>query len=733
MKKIIRMMTVTVFTALILAFASAALTAATPALYFSATEAAKNTDVTNLSALPSDAIAWNKTGSVYYLFLPSTADPGSLRLWFTADKITIDGKTVWNNTVTDVLAGRGDHNMTMNGSSYLLRVMQSDHIPAVFLSTSSGTMANIDASVDHSFEETGSLLLTEENGNIIYNGALSQVKGRGNATWDYPKKPYQIKLESKTDLLGMGKAKTWLLLANYYDKALIRNALAFDMADQIGLTDPVKYVYVDFYANHQYLGNYMLCEKVEVGTNRVDITDLEKATEKLNSAGLDTYSRGGDVNSNAAGSYKYYNIPNNPNDITGGYLLEFDYANRYLDEACGFVTNHGVPVVIKSPENASKAQVEYIRAYVQAAEDAIYSASGYNSDGKHYSEYIDVDSAVLHYLQEEWCKNPDGGFSSFYLYKDSDLSADNKIHFDQVWDFDTSFGNLTNQNFGMDGANKWWIKSVRWYKALFAHDEFVQQVETAYHDTVLPVSQELTAALPAYKDQLSASAAMNFLRWDRNAVITGDPGSSFADSIDYIAAFIAARETLFQEGFASLPFQDVYCSTWYYSDVKYAYQNGIMNGVAGDAFAPGVKLTRAMAVQILANLSGDDLASFTEMPFTDVNEDDWYFHAVAWGAEHGVALGLLDGSFNPNGNVTREQMAAFLYRFAGSNAVAADLSGFVDANAVSPYAVEAIGWAISRGYMNGISATELSPKGDATRAQAAAIFSRYYKDAMAVK
>lgn len=741
MKKTIRIMTVTVFAALFLAFASVAVTAATPTLYFSATTAAQQTSTQDLNALPADAIAWYKTGSIYYLFLPSTTDPGALRLWFNAEKITIDGKTIENNTVTDALAGKGDHNMTMNGSSYLLRVMQSDHIPAVFLSTSSGTMANIDASADHSFAESGSMLLTEEDGTIVYNGGLSQVKGRGNATWAYPKRPYQIKLDSKTNLFGMGKAKTWLLLANYYDKSLIRNALALDMAGQIGLKDPVQYVYVDVYANHQYLGNYMFCEKVEVGSNRVDITDLEKATEDLNSADLDTYSRGGDINSNAAGTYKYYNIPNNPIDITGGYLLEFDYAGRYLKEASGFVTKQNVPVVIKSPEYASKAQVEYIRSYVQAAEDAIYSPTGYNSSGKQYTEYIDVDSAVLHYLLEEWCKNPDAGFSSFYLYKDSDLSGDNKIHFDQVWDYDTSFGNLTELNFGMDGAEKWWAKSVRWFKALIAHDEFVEQVETAYRDTVLPVSQGITAALPNYKNELTASAAMNFLRWDRNAVVNGDTGSSFSGSVDYLAAFIAAREKLFEEGFAALPFQDVYYSTWYYSDVKFAYQHGIMSGVAGNAFAPDTKLTRAMAVQILANLSGDDLSSYTEMPFSDVKENDWYFQAVAWGAKQGIALGLDNGSFGPDVDVTREQMATFLYRYAGlqssveedASSSPVDLSRFVDSGAVSPYAREAVAWTVGHGYIKGVSLTELSPQGDAIRAQAAAIYSRYYKDVMSVK
>ncbi|HMM06867.1 MAG TPA: CotH kinase family protein [Clostridiales bacterium] len=741
MKKSIRIMAVTVFAALFLAFASAAVTAATPTLYFSATEAARQTSTTDLNALPADAIAWYKTGSIYYLFLPSSTDAGALRLWFNAEKITIDGKTVGNNTVTDALASKGDHNMTMNGSSYLLRVMQSDHIPAVFLTTSSGTMANIDASADHSFAETGSMLLTEEDGTVVYSGGLSQVKGRGNATWAYPKRPYQIKLDSKTNLFGMGKAKTWLLLANYYDKSLIRNALVLDMADQIGLKDPVQYVYVDVYANHQYLGNYMFCEKVEVGSNRVDIADLEKATEDLNSADLDTYSRGGDINSNAAGTYKYYNIPHNPSDITGGYLLEFDYAGRYLNEASGFVTNHNVPVVIKSPEYASKAQVEYIRSYVQAAEDAMYSVSGYNSAGKHYSEYIDVDSAVLHYLLEEWCKNPDGGFSSFYIYKDSDLSGDSKIHFDQVWDYDTSFGNLTNLNFGMDGADKWWAKSVRWFKALIAHDDFAEQVETAYRDTVLPVSQGITAALPNYKNELMASAAMNFLRWDRNAVVNGDTGSSFSGSIDYLAAFIAAREKLFEEGFSALPFQDVYYSTWYYSEVRFAYQHGIMSGIAGDAFAPDAKLTRAMAVQILANLSGDNLSTYTEMPFSDVSANDWYFHAIAWGAEQGIALGMDGGRFGPNSDVTREQMAAFLYRYAGlwdyedegAAASPMGLSGFVDAAAISPYAQEAVAWAIGKGYIKGISATELSPQGNATRAQAAAIFSRYYKDVMSVK
>ena len=703
--------------------------------YFSASPTALNTSTADLSALPADAITWYPADGVYYLFLPANTDRGAIRVWFNAAKITVDGKTVQNNTVTNAFAQTGDHTVIAGNASYVLRVMQSANIPVLFLSTSSGTMANIDNSPDHSVGETGAMLLMNDDGSVVYNGSLAQVRGRGNSTWNLQKKPYQIKLDAKTDLFGMGKAKTWILLANYADKSLVRTASVLDTAASAGLQDTVKYTYVDLYADHEYLGNYQLTEKVEVDTNRVNITDLEKATEKVNGAGLETYSRGGDVDSTAAGSYKYYNIPNNPGDISGGYLLEFDYASRYLDEACGFVTNHGVPVVIKSPEYASRAQVEYIRGYVQAAEDALYSATGYNTAGKYYTDYIDLDSAALHYLIEEWCKNVDAGSSSFYLYKDTDSAGGGKLRFDQVWDYDLTFGNSFINFRALSNPSVWYVKNIGWFNLFFSHQDFVDRVQTLYDSGFRDAMVAASDKLSAYEEELNASAAMNFRRWDMLDMRENDTGDRFSGCVAYVKNFMAARLTLLDTGFTAsdqnVPFSDVYINQWYYNDVRFVYQRGIMVGTSDQTFDPGTSLTRAMVVQVLANFDGANLTKYGASPFGDVQSGDWYAPAVAWAAKNNIVMGIGDNNFGPGESVTREQMITMLYRYCQYKEVeiagGSDLAVFTDAAAVSGYAVEAMGWAVANEFIQGVSESELQPQGLADRAQAAAIFARFYR------
>ena len=126
------------------------------------------------------------------------------------------------------------------------------------------------------------------------------------------------------------------------------------------------------------------------------------------------------------------NIPNNPENITGGYLLEYDLPDRYVKEVSGFVTSRNQTIVVKAPEYASEAQVKYISALYQDFEDAVFSANGYNAKGKHYTEYIDVASFAKMYVFQEYVKNLDAGLTSFYIYKDKDSDV---FVAAPVWDF----------------------------------------------------------------------------------------------------------------------------------------------------------------------------------------------------------------------------------------------------------------------------------------------------------
>ena len=176
-------------------------------------------------------------------------------------------------------------------------------------------------------------------------------------------------------------------------------------------------------------------------------------------------------------------------------------------------------------------------------------------------------------------------------------------------------------------------------------------------------------------------------------------------------------------------FSDVKASDWFYADVKYVWEQGLMNGVGGSKFAPNDTLNRAMVVHVLYNLAGQPAAGAES--FTDVAAGEWYRDAVAWAAANGIVNGLDAKTFAPLSPVTREQLAAMLFRYAvhdGMDAVtlAEHLEQFPDAGQVSDWAVAAMNWAVGQGLINGMDG-KLVPQGSATRAQTAAILARFCK------
>ena len=180
----------------------------------------------------------------------------------------------------------------------------------------------------------------------------------------------------------------------------------------------------------------------------------------------------------------------------------------------------------------------------------------------------------------------------------------------------------------------------------------------------------------------------------------------------------------------SMRFDDVTKGDWFYKDVEYVYNEGIMDGVSKREFAPNETLTRAMIVKILYRIEGEP-AGYRSSDFNDVESGRWYTGAVAWAAEKEIVKGYGNGKFGPNDPVTREQLAAILYRYTqykgwSTAAASGNLDGFKDAASVSSYAVDAMNWAVDEGLLKGAN-NKLSPKSNATRAQVAAIIHRYLK------
>lgn len=176
-----------------------------------------------------------------------------------------------------------------------------------------------------------------------------------------------------------------------------------------------------------------------------------------------------------------------------------------------------------------------------------------------------------------------------------------------------------------------------------------------------------------------------------------------------------------------MPFTDVNDNDWFYDVVLYAYDNGLMTGVSATEFAPNQTTTRGMIVSMLARLEG--VTSAEDAGFADVAANDWYATAVNWAASVGVVNGYEDNTFRPNAPITREQMAAILYNYADYKgydvSARADLSDYADAADVSSWAEDVLSWANAEGLINGMTATTIDPQGATTRAQTAAMFERF--------
>ena len=198
------------------------------------------------------------------------------------------------------------------------------------------------------------------------------------------------------------------------------------------------------------------------------------------------------------------------------------------------------------------------------------------------------------------------------------------------------------------------------------------------------------------------------------------------EEVDEILA--AAREALKTAGCPSTNFTDVEENGWYHTGVDFMVKNGFMNGVADDAFDVDGNLTRAQLVTILYRIAGEPESTATN-PFADVADGQWYTNAVIWAAENGIVKGVNTTTFAPNDQITREQIATILFRYAKAEKVEGKLAGFPDAERVSDYAADAMAWAVEQGLINGISESDgktyLAPQETATRAQIAVILMRY--------
>ena len=338
---------------------------------------------------------------------------------------------------------------------------------------------------------------------------------RGNASINFPKKPYRIKFANKHHVLGSpAKAKNWVLVNNYGDKTLMRNIVAFEVSRAADMPYTPFCKAVDVLVNGEYKGCYQLSDKIEVKKGRVEVEEMKPE----------------DVSGEA---------------LSGGYLWEVD-SYAYTEQVY-FYTNKGIGITVHSPKDdeIQDAQWSYIHDFCQALENRAYKASAYNTS---WREYVDYSTFARYFLINQLCGNPDL-YWSMYMYKQR---GDQKAYTGPVWDFDIAFDNdnriyplknATDYTYGIAGESATFARKI-----LFADQQAKDEMLELWH--VMRnrgiTAEELTAFVDQVAEELEQSQRLNFIRWPilsqyvhQNPVALG----SYSAEVERLKDFIAMRVT----------------------------------------------------------------------------------------------------------------------------------------------------------------------------------------------
>lgn len=292
-------------------------------------------------------------------------------------------------------------------------------LPIVYINTDDGK------AVTSKVEYKGATIRIQ--GNDLYDqqyDGKTEIKGRGNSSWGFPKKPYKLKLDKKTDLFGFGKNKHWVLISNWLDVCGMRNWTASSLARELGVIG-MDMTWVQVVLNGSYDGTYMLCEHIRVGEDRVDVFDWSDTIESDGHSEEDLSWLDAEEGM----------------DFSGGYIFELD--DRY-DEVSKFTTAYGLKVMFNTPEFASTSQkmMAYAGTMWGDLEDGYRSEDGFNGSGVHYSQVADIDSMAAFWLVNEMMANNDSICFSRYAHKD----RGGLLAFGPVWDFDVATASMKMNN-----------------------------------------------------------------------------------------------------------------------------------------------------------------------------------------------------------------------------------------------------------------------------------------------
>lgn len=387
------------------------------------------------------------TKKIFYLCLPSRADLSSVTFMVTHYNGTESGPYTADfsdNVVSDNEKTYG------NTSVYTLIAMKSDR-PSLMLLVDEeyGTIEDMNDSGSHSVYTYGDVVITMPESTARANGwttryesvesnpemnCTMEMRGRGNATWGYPKKGYQFELETDADLLGLGSSDTFVILPNYNDASLMRNQVALWLGQELDAGFTSKFVQVDVFMNDDYLGMYMLTEKCDVGTNRIEIDKNEDFLYEVNQKYLE---------------YDEY-----------GFLSENDSLGK-----------------IRLHTKTDEAGLALAKEIFYTADNAAYSRNE-----EEFLKYFDLESWAKAYIIQQFTMNHDAYWGSFYFYYDN---SDGKLHACTPWDFDYSMGiswASKDAKLRVENPNKFDISGNYLIEAMIKYDSFKKAVVDVYYN-----------------------------------------------------------------------------------------------------------------------------------------------------------------------------------------------------------------------------------------------------------
>lgn len=367
-------------------------------------------------------------------------------------------------------------------SEYIIEIKNTG-LPTVVINTPN----SVDITSKTVWTEGVELTIFDKNGNVNYSGKTDNIKGRGNSTWTYPKKPYAIKLNKKAGILGHPKHKRWCLLANWRDRTVMRNSVSLEIAKYctaMGWSPSGDFVELIFNGNH--VGNYYLCEQIKVDENRVNIAELNlDATEG--------------------------------EDITGGFIMELD--NNY-DEEFKFMSQYAnLPYMFKDPDVINSYQFNYMKDYINNMEKCLYDSELFAE--RKFADYMDLESFADWFILHELVTHYEAKFPrSVYAYKDKNQ----KLKAGPAWDYDCA-------TFRPDRTTSFNVKPYLYYPLLFKDKEFVNVVKKRWAE-IKPKMNSIPEFVQKTSREIEVSESLNHEMWPVTLVTNWDESYTFKQAVD---------------------------------------------------------------------------------------------------------------------------------------------------------------------------------------------------------